>query len=153
MKKNIIRAIAVLSLMASFSTLSAYAQAPSKIKFEAPFAFTVGNKTLPAGKYSIQRLRADTTDILVISSADNRHIANFGVMRDQLGSEPENTKVVFSAYGDKRFLKKIQYNYSEFGYELPKSSSERDAIKKARANKDHLASAETMLEVIAISGR
>lgn len=153
MKKGIIRMIAVLSLMASFSALSAYAQTPSGIRFETPFAFTVGGQTLPAGKYYIQRLRFDTTDTLVIRSADNRRIVNFGVMRDHLGREPENSKLVFSSYGDIRFLRKIQYNYSNVGYVLPRSRSEREAIKKARANKDKFASAETTLELIAVNER
>lgn len=153
MKKSIIRTFAVLSLMAAFSTLTAYAQTPSRIKFEAPFAFTVGNKTLPAGKYSIQRLRSDSPEVLLIRGVDNRSVVNFTVMRNHLSNELEVSKVIFSVYGDKRFLKKIQYDFSNVGYELPKSRSEREAIKKARANQDKLASAETTLEVIATSGQ
>jgi len=150
MKKTIIRAIAVLSLMASFSAITAYAQAVGGIKFEAPFAFTVGGKTLPAGKYSIERLRFDTTDVMMIRSADNRGIVNFTVTKKELGNEPATSRVIFHRYGAKSFLKQIQYNYSNVGYELPKSRSEREMIKK----KDDLSSAEVgTFEVIAISGQ
>lgn len=153
MKKIIIRTFAVLSLMASFSTLTTYAQTAGGIRFEAPFAFTVGNKTLPAGKYSIQRLKYDSPEVLLIRGVDNRSVVNFTVMRNHLSNELEVSKVIFSAYGDKRFLKKIQYDFSNASYELPKSSSEREMIKKARAGKDNLAFAETTLEVIATSGQ
>jgi len=153
MKITIIRMFAVLSLMASFSTLTAYAQTTGGIKFEAPFAFTVGNETLPAGKYSVQRLRQDTTDILLIRGVDNRRAVNFWVTKRQFNNETAASKVIFHQHGDKRFLKQIRYNYGDFGYELLKSRSEKDAIKKSRAGKDNLASAGTMLEVIAINGQ
>ena len=152
MKKSIIRAIAVLSLMASFSVMTAYAQTPDGIKFEAPFEFNVGGKTLPAGKYSINRLRYDNSDILLIRNENSRGIVNFRVTKKVLKNEPDSCKLIFTRYGDTKFLKQIQYNYSDVGYELPKSRSEREMIKKA--GKDNIASAEVeTLEVIAIAGQ
>jgi hypothetical protein len=154
MKKNIIRAIALFSLMASFSMMNTYAQTDGGIKFEAPFAFSVGGKTLPAGKYSIQRLRSDTSYMMLIRGEDNRGIVNFNVARMVFKNESATCKLIFHRYGDTSFLKQIQYNYSDDGYELPKSSAEREMIKKARAKKDSIASAgvETF-EVVAISGQ
>jgi len=154
MKKSIIRALAVLSLMASFSVMAVYAQFPDRINFVAPFSFTVGGKTLPAGKYSIQRLRDDNADILLIRSADNRGVVNFRVTKKQYNNEPDTCKLIFNRYGDTNFLKQIQYNYSNVGYELPKSRSEREMIKKARANKDNLGSAEVgTIELVASIGQ
>ena len=154
MKKSIIRAIAVLGLMSMFAVMTAYAQAPDAIKFDAPFSFTVGGKTLPAGKYSIQRLRIDSTDILLVRNKDNRGIVNFRVSKKELNNTPSICKVIFSRYGDTRFLKQIQYNYGNVGYELPKSRAEREMIKKARANKDTLGSAEVgTIELVAVSGQ
>src|SRR5215470_14178647 len=154
MKKSIIRAIAVLSLMSMFVVMTAYAQAPDAIKFDAPFSFTVGGKTLPAGKYSIQRLRIDSTDILLVRNEDNRGIVNFRVSKKELKNTPSICKLIFSRYGDTSFLKQIQYNYSTVGYELPRSRSEREMIKKARANKDNLGAAEVgTIELVAISGQ
>jgi hypothetical protein len=154
MKKSIIRAIALFSLMASFSMMNTYAQTDGGIKFEAPFAFTVGGKTLPAGKYSIQRLRFDSSVIMLIRGADRRGIVNFRVTKKQFNNETDACKLIFHRYGATSFLKEIQYNYSDVGYELPKSRSEREMIKKARAKKDNIASAgvETF-EVVAISGQ
>lgn len=154
MKKTIIRAIALFSLMASFSMMNTYAQTDGGIKFEAPFAFTVGGKTLPAGKYSIQRLRSDTSYMMLIRGADNRGIVNFNVARKVFNNESATCKLIFHRYGATSFLKQIQYNYSDDGYELPKSSAEREIIKKARAKKDSIASAEVeTFEVVAISGQ
>ena len=154
MKKSIIRAIAVLSLMSMISVMAAYAQTPGELKFDAPFSFTVGGKTLPAGKYSIQRLKIDSTDILLIRNKNNRGIANFRVSKKELKNTPSICKLIFSRYGDTSFLKQIQYNYTNVGYELPRSRSEKEMIKKARANKDNLGAAELeTIEMVAISGQ
>src|SRR5262245_58905878 len=118
MKSSIIRAIVVLGLMASFSAINAYAQAPGRIKFEAPFEFTVGGKTLPAGKYSVQRIRFDASDVLLISDKDNHGVVNFSVIKKEYRDEADTCKLIFHRYGDKRFLKQIQYNYGNLGYEV-----------------------------------
>ena len=154
MKKSFIRAFAVLSLMASFSVMTASAQSDGGIKFEAPFEFTVGGETLPAGKYSIQRLRFDSSDMMLIRDANRRGIVNFRVARMVFKNESDNCRLVFHRYGSTTFLKQIQYNYSADGYELPKSSSERELIKQFRDKKDSIASAGVKnFEVVTISGQ
>ncbi len=149
MRKNIISAIAILSLVASIAMITAYAQSAGGIKFEAPFEFTVGGKTLPAGKYSIQRLNFDTP-LLVIRDEKNRGIMNFMASKKKFNKETATVKLIFHRYGAKSFLKQIQYDYTDIGYELPKSSAEREAIKK----KDTISSAEPgTFEVVVISGQ
>jgi hypothetical protein len=154
MKQYIIRAIAVLSLMAPFSAMTADAQTGAGVKFEAPFEFTVGGKTLPAGKYSIERLRYDASDILVIRDADRNGLVNFRVARRASKQESDTCKLIFHRYGNTSFLKQIQYGYGIDGYELFKSRAEREMIKQAGAKKDSIASAEVeTFEVVTITGQ
>ncbi len=154
MKNIIIRAVAVLSLMASVSIMTAYAQSPETVKFEAPFEFTIGETTLPAGKYSISRLRFNTSDILLIRDADRRGVVNFRVTNKVFKNEADKTRLIFHRYGSTVFLRQIQYNFGNTGYELFKTRSEREMIKKASAKKDDVASSgpETF-EVVAITGQ
>src|SRR2546423_13151438 len=51
MKKQLFGTFAILSLLFALTVVSVQAQSGSRITVHVPFAFQIGNKTLPAGDY------------------------------------------------------------------------------------------------------
>lgn len=140
MKKIIIRTIAALSLFASLSLATAQAQGLSRTTFKAPFDFTVGNQSFPAGDYSLQFRVNDDPFLLRISDAQN-HVTAF--LRTYLkdGQTTSRTdKVIFRRYNNEYFLGEIWSSDEQYGLELLKGRTEKNLIKKL-TSKDHLASA------------
>ncbi|MEW6206774.1 MAG: hypothetical protein AB1631_00300 [Acidobacteriota bacterium] len=125
MKKRIILAMAFMSFVAAVS-LSAFAQARG-LTADIPFNFTVKERALPAGHYTIEAVRLAGSDALRIISADGRISATVLVRAEsrESGQEP---RLVFNRYGDQYFLAEV------FGFER------RTAHQLARSKReDHLA--------------
>ncbi len=91
---------------------------------------------------------------MLIRSADNRGLVNFHVSKKQFTEDSDSTKVTFHRYGNAYFLKQVQYNYDNLGFELPRSRAEREMIKKVSDKRDDITSAESgTFEVIVINGQ
>lgn len=90
--------IALLAVASLMTTLSANAQAMSKVTI--PFDFTVGRQVLPAGTYFITQLSPE-----VIELDNSMHLIHFrvGVIPEDSVSERPN-RMVFHQYGDRHFL-------------------------------------------------
>jgi hypothetical protein len=124
MKKQVIKAIALSSLML-ISGMS-YGQAGSRVIANVPFAFIAGNKTLPAGEYTIDRPNDNEPGLLLIRGVD-RKVALFVNAEDiQARHTPEKTELVFNEIGDKYFLSKIWITGDDMGREIPKPRAERE---------------------------
>jgi hypothetical protein len=104
-----------------------------KMTAKIPFEFTVANKKLPAGEYSVRRAQQTSGDlVLQIDSKDGREsISRLTIPVNTL--EPTNeSRLVFHRYGDEYFLFEIWPAGGNTGRELPKSRSERAAEQKFR---------------------
>ena len=104
-----------------------------KLTAKIPFEFTVANKKLPAGEYSVRRAQQTSGDlVLQIDSKDGREsISRLTIPVNTL--EPANeSRLVFHRYGDEYFLFEIWPAGGNTGRELPKSRSERAAEQKFR---------------------
>src|SRR3569832_1236221 len=90
----------MLTLTVLMIAANAIAQAPEKITFHAPFEFTVADRPLPAGFFTIRSLSQTR---LLIRSDDGRQTfiaTNFAAQAKQT---PASTEVVFVRYGDQYF--------------------------------------------------
>src|SRR2546425_7585761 len=74
MKIQILRVTLMLTLLSALGVATASAGSTDKIKVSIPFAFTVGNATLPAGDYDIEH-RASYGGIIFVHNADGRGAA------------------------------------------------------------------------------
>ncbi len=96
----------------------AYAQTPI-VTANIPFAFTVENKTLPAGKYEF--IPVDASRDMKILAADKKGEASFAPIITRLASgmhtTPEDSHVVFDKVGDVLTLSEI-WPVGEDGYLL-----------------------------------
>jgi hypothetical protein len=102
--------------------------APSRMRLDVPFAFTVGNRTLPAGNYTFERLLNDAQgiDILVVRCND-RWVYHSVATRTVQASDPQQrSKVVFNRYGNRYFLAQIWAGGKLTGLQLHPSMQEID---------------------------
>src|SRR3982751_5872094 len=100
MKKQIIGTLTVLSLFFVLAVTSVQAQQRASLKAHIPFAFSVNERTLEAGDYTISRL---TQNSIEIASADGeqRVIAQVpGTVSSNPNAAPTLEKLVFHRYGD-----------------------------------------------------
>jgi hypothetical protein len=121
MKTSILRTLATLSL--SLGPISLQAQGP--IHITVPFDFTVGSKSLAAGKYEVRRV---APMVLAIQSADGHSNIMSQALPGDAKAAPGKLELTFNQYGDRYFLSRVSNN--NLGWELPKSSVEKELIAK-----------------------
>lgn len=128
--RNVFLAVVAISLAAIAVRVPANAQVVDAIEANIPFGFTVRNKTLPAGDYTIKRVDTKNTDVMEIQSADGREQMLFMVNSAQTARTPERPELIFDRVGDEYFLSKVFEEGSTSGVELPKSRAERHLEKE-----------------------
>lgn len=127
MTKKIYSTFATLSLLMLLAVGSVQAQSGVSLQVNIRFDFQVGNKTLPAGKYSVRSLSQDS---MLLRSADGREsviMATRGAIDG--GGKATHEKLVFRQYGDKYFLAQVWTTRTGDGRELGRTSAEREAAK------------------------
>ena len=134
MKKQAIKTFVLLSLLLSVSAIYVNAQTKTLIRnVEIPFDFSVGNKTFPAGVYSVTSVNQEKI-MLRLRSGDGRETIHIITSPVQAKQTPETSKLIFRRYGETYFLSQIWESYNEQGRQLAKSrteqSVERDLAKR-----------------------
>jgi hypothetical protein len=133
MKIHINTLLAIIVLAGAF-TVNAQAQtAGAKIAVaNIPFAFNVGNKNLPAGKYTVTVVNPSSDrKILQIRSTNGRASAMIQT-NSVLGNASDDAKLVFQRYGDRYFFAQAQMAGESTSFAAVKSSAQR-AQKEAVA--------------------
>jgi hypothetical protein len=144
MKK--ISAIAtMLVLLAACAVVMA--QSRPRVTASIPFEFGVGNKVLPAGKYTIRNL-SSSSPVMVISSLDNKEIVNVNTQTASSLRASSRTKLIFRRYGSQYFLAQVWFTGEHDGTDFPTSKAERRA-RKAPAGR-HLAQTAVEPEYVTI---
>jgi hypothetical protein len=121
----------MFSVLAILSVSSIQAQSGNVQTANIPFAFMVGNKTFPAGLYSVTRINPQSDKAaLLIKSADGSTGKVVLTMPIQAGHALETAKLVFSRYGDRYFLSEVWTPANATGLEIQKSRSERTLLAR-----------------------
>jgi hypothetical protein len=132
--------------VAGLSIAKAQTSGTPQLTADIPFAFSVGEKTLPAGEYSV-RCTSPTSDVkaLQLRSRDGR--TNVLVQTSSvIGKIEENAKMVFNRYGNHYFFAQAWLPAESIGMQAPRSSSEKQMARELAANKQSR-------EVLAITAR
>jgi|SRR5215213_3733030 len=129
MKKQILKSLTMISLVAIFTLVAAAsaAQAQSRKEYTAniPFEFTVGNDTLPAGQYTITNVQtADGTVIMHVRAKGQDGVTRL-TNRVHVSDRRQKSVLVFNRYGERSFLAEMWSAGESEGRQLPKSRSER----------------------------
>jgi hypothetical protein len=128
MKRHVRTAIAIMFI---FGVLAVGAEAQTlgsqTIRANVPFAFNVGQTSLPAGVYTVSILNpASDRKALQIRSADGK--VNAIVHTVGTGSSlVENAKLVFRRYGDRYFFAQAQLAGDSTSLTTAKTRAERSA--------------------------
>jgi hypothetical protein len=131
MKKQVLKIFSMLSLAVTLAVAAVYANPVRPLKANIPFDFSVENKTLPAGVYTVESMT--TPSLLLIRRNDGRQGALIKTQGVQARREQDQTRLVFRRYGDHYFLAQVWTAGDSNGRELWKSRTERELIK-SRSN-------------------
>jgi len=124
----------VLMIVASIATFGTSARAQTLdygFRVNIPFDFIVGDKTLPAGQYSVARALPGSGDlVLQIGSVEGHSRAvPLTIPVNSLKSRDRAT-LVFHRFDDQYFLYQVWPSAATYGREIAKSRSERQAEKR-----------------------
>ena len=122
--KQILRTVTLLGVL-MLAASAVFAQSQRGTIVNIPFAFNVGEKTLPAGEYRIEPYRRETDKVWLIQNQE-QHVGTF-VMTIPVRSNTtrEEGQLIFNRYGDRYFLSKVWTPGTNTGIELPVSRQER----------------------------
>ena len=96
-----------------------------QLRVDIPFAFSVGNKSLPAGEYRIQVVNPSSDkSVLQIASLDGRTTMMVRTV-DIEGSSTSRAKLTFRHYGDQYFLAQVWMAAESTGLATPNSGAEK----------------------------
>jgi hypothetical protein len=114
-----ITAIALLAIASFAMAGNSFAQS-NGLKANVPFDFTVANKLLPAGTYTLHRA---STWVIEIRN-DDKPIAVLTIANQDGNTSPNGGKLVFHKYGDQYFLSEILSDWETMNVRVPRSKAE-----------------------------
>lgn len=105
--KTKILAIAGAALLSMMAGGECQAQSRS-LEVNIPFAFEVGNKTLPAGSYRVESVPTGTGSLQILRSDSGAARLTISTMATSSISGTATSALVFHRYGNRYFLSQIQ---------------------------------------------
>lgn len=130
--------IMLFTAVATFSGAAlSYAQVTDPVEFTTDFAFTVGNTTMPAGKYEIRR-DTDNGSVYRIDSRKNHVGTLFEVEGTSMNKAPAQSEVVFKRYGEGYVLKSVWEEGSTEGVQAVMTEAERHHAKNGMPTEHHV---------------
>jgi hypothetical protein len=135
--KSLTHRIVLFTAAATFSgSALAQAQVTDPIDFSTDFAFTVGNTSMPPGKYEIRR-DTDNGTVYRIDSPKNHIGTLFEVEASSVNKPLSQSEVVFQRYGQGYVLKSIWEEGSNEGVQAVMTEAERHHVKDGGVPTEH----------------
>src|ERR1700687_4577413 len=103
-----------------------------------PFSFIVGQKTLPAGEYTVEPNRKDSDNVWLAQIREGHATALFTTMAVRASETQEETRLVFHKYGDQYFLSQIWTVGDATGRELLMPRLELELAKNAKIERQKI---------------
>jgi hypothetical protein len=127
----------IAAAVALFAALAgaASAQTPNgTMKFQVPFEFNVGGRTMPAGEYVVRLLgRESNLPAVLIKSGDGRAAQILKMTPVDAKRMRESATLVFRRYGGQHFLAQIWTPAERAGLKVRRSEAERRLEVVSRA--------------------
>ena len=114
-----ITAIALLAIANLAMAGTSFAQTEG-VQANVPFDFTVANKLLPAGTYTVIR---QSTGLIEIRNHD-KPIAVLSIVNQDVNKSTDGGKLIFHKYGDQYFLSEILSDWATINVTVPRSKAE-----------------------------
>lgn len=146
MKKQAYMIVTVIMLLtvAGLSSTSAQTSGAPQMTANIPFAFSVGEKSFPAGEYVVRCTNpASDRKVLQLRSKDGS--SSVLVQTNSIiGQTNEDARLVFNRYGDRYYFAQAWLAADNIGMQAPKSRVERVTAKE-------LASIRRSTEMVALT--
>ncbi|HEX5736007.1 MAG TPA: hypothetical protein VF131_24480 [Blastocatellia bacterium] len=123
MRKQAYTLFATASLVLMLAAISVHAQSV-RLMANIPFNFTVKNRTLPAGEYTVEPIQIGGSQALRIQSRDGRITALVPAQFNRTGESRAKPKLIFNRFGDQYFMAQALGFEGDAIYTLPRSSTE-----------------------------
>lgn len=141
MMRNLGKLFLALCILTIGGGVVANAQVDTVPQIEAnvPFAFVVGDTTLPAGKYQIRTIDDMASNVLEIRSANSRTSVIFDTENAEARGEriESKTELVFDKVEGQYFLSQIWVAGTSTGNELTKSRTEKRLTNGGSQSEKH----------------
>lgn len=118
MKRN--TAIALIAIANFAMAGTSFAQSTG-VRANVPFDFTVGNKLLPAGTYTIK----EQSDHVILITNHDKPIAAISLVNGDSNRSPNGGKLKFHRYGSQYFLSEILCEQANMNLQVPTSKTEK----------------------------
>jgi hypothetical protein len=144
---NIRRAFAlpILFLLLTVSSVSVFGQSDRQTVVNIPFDFIVGDKSMSAGEYILERNKRESDTVWTITAKDRSASRRAFLTNSTQSLDPaERTRLVFHRYENQYFLTAFTITGSNTGRELRMSDREKNLGEKVLAQR---------AEVILTTGR
>lgn len=132
-------ALSIFLLILTVSSVSIFAQSDRQTVVNIPFDFIVGDKSMPAGQYILERNKREADTVWTItrkSSGSSRKV--FLTIPMHSNETQEQTKLVFHRYEDYYFLTAFWTAGGNTGRELQQSDRERNLGEKLLAQREDI---------------
>jgi hypothetical protein len=140
MKTQLVNVLKKVSLLCAILLVTVVASAQgqtlaSRVSAQIPFDFSIGEKKLPSGKYSVGRLRQNSDDVVIsVEDQGGRSKALRTSIPVVNANMTERAKLVFHRYGDQYFLYQVWPAGATTGRQFLRSRSEREVRENLAAN-------------------
>jgi hypothetical protein len=122
-----ITAIALVAIANFAMAGTSFAQSTG-VRANVPFDFTVGNKLLPAGTYTIK----EQSDHVIVIKNHDKPISAVSLVNGDGNRSPNGGKLKFHRYGSQYFLSEILCDQADMNLRVPTSKTEeRTALQEA----------------------
>jgi hypothetical protein len=132
-------ALPILFLLLTVSSVSVFGQSDRQIVVNIPFDFIVGDKSLSAGQYILERNKRESDTVWTITRKDTgagRKV--FLTIPSQSNDPAAQTKLVFHRYENYYFLTAFSIAGSNTGRELQMSDREKNLGDKLLAQREEI---------------
>jgi hypothetical protein len=152
MNIHIVKIITRVSLLAAMLLVTSVASTQGqslayRMKANVPFDFSVGEKKLPAGTYSVSRMSSGDTVIAITGDDGRAKAIRLSNSAQRLHARGKAT-LVFRHYGDQYFLYQVWPAGATIGRQFSRSQAEREIQKTLAAS----SSPVMMFKTVTIAG-
>jgi hypothetical protein len=147
MKRQAYTMIAMIVLVGSMA-VAAKAQTSGRTQLIAniPFQFSVGNKTLPAGEYTVRQVNPSSDNAVLQLRSKDGSASAMVQMTSVIGKARESAMLIFNRYGNHYFFAQAWIDGEDSGLQAPKARAER-------ATERELAGVKMATESVTLSSR
>ncbi len=101
-------------------------QAQARARATVPFAFSLDQKSMPAGAYEISSQSNNALIVRNLDTSEARLVIESMHVEASQASDAPHAKLVFRKYGDQYFLAEIWDGQSHTGIDFPESKREKE---------------------------